>query len=298
MSGIAGFMGTDRKNELAKQANLVQLHRGRDKQSLWHDELFSFAHQYFSVESKAVLSTYAIEYKEHLLLFAGELYNTEELIRLSGKTYHSDTFDYPAELLIDLYLEYDTESFSKLRGMFAFAIYNCKNQELILVRDQFGIKPLFYYQQNEVFAFSSELKTLLYVPGFSKKLNSKALVSSLNYVWVSGNESMFESVRKLPPSHYLLKKPGMAPVISRYWDYSGYNEELNRRAVPELAEKIGNLFESSVIRQLPKTGKVGAFLSGGLDSSLISVITNKYKSEFSTFTIATTMDDKKGGANG
>ena len=103
-------------------------------------------------------------------------------------------------------------------GMFAFAIYNKNNSDLFMARDHFGIKPLFYTQIDGAFAFSSELKTLVRIPGFNKKINPKALVSSINYLWVSGNETMFKDCYKLPAAHYLTYTRKTGIKIVRYWE--------------------------------------------------------------------------------
>lgn len=293
MSGLAGFTGTDCKNLLAKYANQVQQHRGREFQSIWQDDQYAFAHQYFSLDGAAHLPNYIIRQEDHVILFAGELYNVETLIQLTGKQYDAEIASYPASLVLDLYLQFSFNSFSLLQGMFSIAIYSVKTGELILVRDQFGIKPLFYYQQDSIFGFSSELKALIPIPGFNKKLNAKALVSSLNYVWISGEDTMFEAVRKLAPAHYLIRKVDGQIKLHRYWDFSFDGSKLNTLSENELSQKVRSLLEASIIRQLPRDHRVGAFLSGGLDSSLITVVAKKHKQDLSTFTIATSGTDKR-----
>ncbi len=161
----------------------------------------------------------------------------------------------------------------------------------MLVRDHFGIKPLFYTQINGALAFSSELKTLVNIPGFDKTINHKALVSSINYRWVSGNESMFNGCFKLPPAHYILYNKQSGIKLVKYWELddkirlsSNENE-----IVTEIEETIKKSVERHMVADVP----VSSFLSGGLDSSLISVLAKKTNHELSTFTIGTSEKDQE-----
>jgi asparagine synthase (glutamine-hydrolysing) len=175
--------------------------------------------------------------------------------------------------------------------MFAFAIYNTKSNELFLARDHFGIKPVFYTQINGAFAFSSELKTLVNIPGFNKTINHKALVSSINYRWVSGNESMFNGCFKLPPAHYILYDKRSGIKLVKYWEL---DEKVSTNSKEnEMVGKIEETIKRSVERHMVADVPVSSFLSGGLDSSLISVLAKKTNHALSTFTIGTSEKDQE-----
>ncbi|MEO5990745.1 MAG: asparagine synthase (glutamine-hydrolyzing), partial [Ferruginibacter sp.] len=176
-------------------------------------------------------------------------------------------------------------------GMFVFAIYNKKNSDLFIARDHFGIKPLFYTQINSAFAFSSELKTLTGIPRFNKSINHKALVSSINYRWVSGSETMFNDCYKLPPAHYISYNKESGINLVKYWHLNDDIKLLSKENI--IQDEIAQLMEDSVKRHMVADVPVSSFLSGGLDSSLISVLAKKTNEKLSTFTIGTSDKDQR-----
>lgn len=294
MCGIAGFSGFKDNVALAGMANTIQQHRGPDNQSTWNDEYIAFAHQRLSIIDLSNAANQPFRKEGLVIVFNGEIYNYKELkSKLETEKQVKFLTSSDTEVLLEMYNHYGTECLNSLIGMFAFAIYEIKSSSLIVARDHFGIKPLFYTQINDAFAFSSELKTLLKVPGFNKCINHKSLVSSLNYLWVSGNETMFNNCYKLPPSHYLTYTRQSGIKIFKYW-------ELEDRVVDEslinerlLTEDVANAVESSVNRHMVADVPVSSFLSGGLDSSLITVLAKRVNANLSTYTISTHTKDKK-----
>jgi asparagine synthase (glutamine-hydrolysing) len=294
MCGIAGFAGFPNNVKLAEAANKIQQHRGPDNQSTWNDDYIALAHQRLSIIDLSEAANQPLHKNDLVIVFNGEIYNYKELREklviekhIKFKT-HSDT-----EVVLEMFKHFGSHCLNFFIGMFAFAIYDNRNKTLFLARDHFGIKPIFYTHLNGAFAFSSELKTLVGIPGFNKSINPKALVSSLNYLWVSGNETMFNDCYKLPPAHYLIytKEGGMD--IGKYWELEDrVNSELfsNEKTV---AGDIAKTIELSVNRHMVADVPVSSFLSGGLDSSLIAVIAKKSNKALSTFTIGTFNKDKK-----
>ena len=156
-----------------------------------------------------------------------------------------------------MYKHYGKECLDFLIGMFAFAIYDKENSDLFLVRDQFGIKPVFYTQIGGAFAFSSELKTLVNIPGFNKTINHKAMVSSINYRWVTGNESMFNDCYKLPPAHYISYKKQSGFRLVKYWEL---DDQVKLPADEKmLADDIAKTVEMSVNRHMVADVPVSSF---------------------------------------
>ncbi|MGA2408207.1 MAG: asparagine synthase (glutamine-hydrolyzing) [Bacteroidales bacterium] len=295
MCGIAGYTGFKNNIELAENANKIQQHRGPDNQSIWHDEYIALAHQRLSIIDLSDAANQPFCKDGLVIVFNGEIYNYKELHKKlteeKGVKFRttSDT-----EVVLEMYKHFGTQCLDFFIGMFAFAIYDKTSNVLFIARDHFGIKPVFYTHLDGAFAFSSELKTLVRIPGFNKCINPKALISSLNYLWVSGNETMFNDCNKLPPAHYLTyaKKDGI--MIGKYWELEDrVNNELfsNEKTI---AADVAKTIESSVKRHMVADVPVSSFLSGGLDSSLISVIAKKSNSTLSTYTIATFDKDKKG----
>ena len=292
MCGIAGFIGFTNNTELALNANKIQQHRGPDSQGMWNDDYIALAHQRLSIIDLSEAGNQPLHKYNLVIIFNGEIYNYKELQQKLEKEKQvkfissSDT-----EVVLEMYKHYGKECLDFLIGMFAFAIYDKENSDLFLVRDQFGIKPVFYTQIGGAFAFSSELKTLVNIPGFNKTINHKAMVSSINYRWVTGNESMFNDCYKLPPAHYISYKKQSGFRLVKYWEL---DDQVKLPADEKmLADDIAKTVEMSVNRHMVADVPVSSFLSGGLDSSLISVIAKKTNSNLSTFTIGTSDKDQK-----
>ena len=288
MCGIAGFIGFENKIDLAERSNIIQKHRGPDHQSIWHDEHIALSHQRLSIIDLNPRSNQPFEKNGLVISFNGEIYNYKELITsyLHGVTLrtHSDT-----EVILEMYKKFQEQCLKHFIGMFSFAIYDIEKKTTFIARDHFGIKPLYYTQIGVNIAFSSELKTLLVISGFSKELNKKSLVSAVNYSWVSGADTMLKSAYKLPPAHYMLINKNNSFTVSRYWQLSDHNYN----NIVDVREKLQNEIEQSIERHMIADVPVSSFLSGGLDSSLISVFAQKSNNSLSTYTIKTLEKDNK-----
>jgi asparagine synthase (glutamine-hydrolysing) len=197
------------------------------------------------------------------VVFNGAIYNFRELRRdleLLGHTFRtrSDT-----EVIVHLYEEHGDDLVSRLRGMFAFALWDARRDRLLLARDRLGVKPLYYAEPggDVELAFGSELKALLCVPGVSGELDPEALAAYLAYLYVPHPRTAVRGVRKLPPAHRLVYESGRAR-IERYWQLEP------EPAAPD-RERVWSLLEEAVGARLVADVPVGAFLSGGIDSSSI-----------------------------
>jgi asparagine synthase (glutamine-hydrolysing) len=292
MCGIAGFTGFGNNIELANRANIIQRHRGPDNQQVWNDDYIALAHQRLSIIDLSEAGNQPFHKHNLVIIFNGEIYNYKELQQeLKEKKQVNFISSSDTEVILEMFRHYGCKSLDFLSGMFTFAIYNKESSELFLVRDHFGIKPLFYTQINGAFAFSSELKTLVDIPGFNKSVNSQSLVSSINYRWVSGNETMFTDCYKLPPAHYITVHPESGIRLVKYWELDDQARLLSGEK--EIINEIAGTIEMSVYRHMVADVPVSSFLSGGLDSSLISVLAKKRNTRLSTFTIGTTDEDQK-----
>jgi asparagine synthase (glutamine-hydrolysing) len=294
MCGIAGFINFRNHQLLAETLSCAQQHRGPDAQNIWSDTLISLSHQRLSIIDLDSRSNQPLVKDGLVIIFNGEIYNYKELreyiLSVSPNTCFNTASD--TEVLLELYRIKKEKCLDDLIGMFAFAIYDTNSKRLFVVRDHFGIKPLFYTRINKAFAFSSELKTLIQVDGFDKSINYNSLVGSINYLWVPGEQTMFKNTFKLPPSHYMIVdvKDELNIQIHRYWqldDTVTISDEEN--AIKQLRET----FEASIERHMVADVPVSSFLSGGLDSSLISVMASKINDQLSTYTISTLQKDKQ-----
>ncbi len=290
MCGIAGFIGFNDNIALARKANSIQKHRGPDHQGIWGDNHLAFAHQRLSIIDLTKKANQPFVKKNLVIIFNGEIYNYKELQALLKQKYgvrflsNSDT-----EVVLEMFRYYKEKCLDYFLGMFSFAIYNPISKRLFLARDHFGIKPLFYTRTKKGFAFASELKTLISVPGFNKEINFKSLVNSLNYLWIPGDESMFIGCDKLPPAHFMIISENMEILKKQYWELKDCTKEHDEAY---LISALQNVLEETMDRHMVADVPVSAFLSGGLDSSLISVMAKKRNPNLSTYTIGTHVKDK------
>lgn len=204
------------------------------------------------------------------LTYNGEVYNFEELkreLRSRGHIFRSNT---DAEVVLCAYIEWGRSSIplflSKLNGMFAFALWDSKIETLLLARDRVGIKPLYYADTPRGFAFASEIKALLSIPGFERAVDVHALDQFMTFLWTPDPGTAFRGVYKLPPGHYLVWSGGHQEV-RKYWDLTFEEDD----SIPEneWVERVREQITRSVRAQLVSDVPLGAFLSGGLDSSAI-----------------------------
>lgn len=290
MCGIAGFIGFSKNILYSEQANEIQKHRGPDSQAVWSNEFLSFAHQRLSIIDLSDRSDQPLVKNEFIIVYNGEVYNYEKL----KEKYLSDvifTTDSDTEVVLEMYKRFGEKALDYLIGMFSFVIYNEKENKIFGARDHFGIKPFYFYHKGSRFAFASELKTLAKLLPHNKKINKKSLISSLNYLWIPGNESIFEEFNKLPPAHYFNLDINTSEIeFHKYWNLP---VAIHKKTEKEIIEELAFEFEDSVKRHMVADVPVSSFLSGGLDSSMISVAAKKINDNLSTYTIGTSKQDKK-----
>jgi asparagine synthase (glutamine-hydrolysing) len=207
------------------------------------------------------------------VVFNGEIYNYRELtadLRARGHRFStaSDT-----EVLLHLYEEHGERCVEPLRGMFAFAIWDAPRRSLLLARDRLGIKPLYYAATPEGLLFGSELKALLESPWLTRRLDRRAVASYLQYGYVPDPHAVLEGVAKLPPGHTLRVQDGRPAAPRRYWSPTPFFRATDHlQTEVDAAEELWSRIEDSVRAHLVSDVPVGAFLSGGLDSSTVVAI--------------------------
>ncbi|MFH1416991.1 MAG: asparagine synthase (glutamine-hydrolyzing) [Planctomycetota bacterium] len=220
----------------------------------------------------------------YVIVYNGEVYNYAELRSdLAARGYpfrtNSDT-----EVVLAAYAMDGAESLNRLNGMFAFAIHDRDTDELILIRDRFGIKPLFYYADADLVCFSSELKAILCVPGVRRAIDPEALTVFLSHNYLPPPLTLMQGVRQLPPGHALRVKRDGRVTLEQWHRWTPEPQE--HLSTNELDERFGLLFERAVTRQLVSDVPLGAFLSGGLDSTaLVAVMAEKKPGRTKTFSV-------------
>ena len=203
------------------------------------------------------------------MVYNGEIYNFQDLrkgLKDKGHLFKSNS---DTEVILHGYEEWGIKCLDHFRGMFAFALWDNNQKHLFMARDRLGKKPLVYFNKEGYFAFASEIKALLQVPTFERKVDVNALHYYLTYQYVPSPYSIFQGIKKLPPAHYLLYDVSGNLKIDRYWELN-FSPNPNALKNPfELSECIRTGLEESVKLRLVSDVPLGAFLSGGLDSSII-----------------------------
>ncbi|HVY75024.1 MAG TPA: asparagine synthase (glutamine-hydrolyzing), partial [Puia sp.] len=282
MCGIAGyidfFSDTDR-DVLIRMTDSLR-HRGPDTSGYWelkHDDYsIGLGHRRLSIIDLSPLGNQPMVAFDGKLciVFNGEIYNYKEIrveLEELGHTFksHSDT-----EVILHAYKQWRHDAVQKFIGMFAFVIVDRENQIVSLFRDRAGVKPLFYYWNNNVFLFGSELKALILHPKFEKSINLDSVASYFQYGFIPTPHSIYNNAYKLDPAHYLifdLRKQSFEKV--RYWDvYNEYNRgvlKINREdALVETESILLKAFQYRMVADVP----VGVFLSGGYDSTCVTAL--------------------------
>ena len=279
MCGIAGIYYFDRSMRVDKyvlsQMRDVMKHRGPDDKGLFVDNFFGFAHRRLSIiDLSTGKQPLANEDESIWVCFNGEIYNYQELRESLLARGHVFRTNSDTECLVHLYEEYGFDFVAKLNGMFAIALWDSKMHRLIVVRDRLGIKPLYYFCNNNVFLFASEIKSILKFPGFKPEINIEALKEYMVFRYLSGGRTMFKNVKRLLPGHMLIVRGGGNIQKRVYWDLElGCNE--NGHGFDEAIERIDSLMQQSVNYRLIADVPVGTYCSGGIDSSIVTALAAK-----------------------
>lgn len=294
MCGIAGTINWGEANSLEHSVSL-QGHRGPDDSGYWQTYLADgttirlgscrLAIQDLSPAGHMPMTT---PDERFTIVYNGEVYNYPALRRqLESKGYHfrshSDT-----EAVLYLYQEYGPACIKQLNGMFALAIWDHERQQLFLARDHFGIKPLYYCQEGERFAFASESKGLLHLPGLTRALNYQALNQYLTFLWVPDPLTLFQGIYKLPAGHWAIFKAGHLQ-LEQYWDltFPAATRSSFFKTQADLTSELRQRFTATVQAQMLSDVPLGAFLSAGLDSSsIVAAMAHSSSQPVRTYTIA------------
>lgn len=270
MCGIVGFVSKspNKEKDLKKMLKRIE-HRGPDGEGTFIDDDFALGHRRLSIIDLATgdQPMFSVD-KNYVVIFNGEIYNYQELKADLLKRGYKFKTKSDTEVILVMYQEYKEKMLNKFRGMFTFVIYDKKNQELFGARDHFGIKPLYYYQNDEVFMFASEIKAFLDHSLFKKEFNESALPLYLSFNYSPTEDTFFKNVKKLEPGHYFIYKNKQLK-INRYFVLS-FDEK--NQDYDKLVDKIDKNIADSIEKHLISDVEVGSFLSSGVDSSyLVSV---------------------------
>src|SRR6266576_374648 len=292
MCGIAGFIGEDRglaRPEDVRRMTDTIVHRGPDEEGIYAQGVVGLGIRRLSIIDLSGGSQPI--YNEDgtvAVVFNGEIYNfpqlRQELEDLNHKFYtHSDT-----EVIVHLYEDLGADCISKLRGMFAIALYDMKRKSLLLARDRMGKKPLYYAQHNGRFYFGSEIKAILAAAPELAEVNPESILQFFYFGYIPDPNSAFRKIRKLPPGH--LAEYSQGEIKERqYWDIPAYGTNdpgSDEACLEEMEQRLADAVRIRLISDVP----LGALLSGGVDSSIVVALMARVSSRsVKTFSIGFSM---------
>jgi len=267
--GIAGFVGQGDRDLLERMVGTL-VHRGPDDQGLWVEPGIGLGMRRLSIiDLPGGRQPMANEDEALRVVFNGEIYNFRALRSDLLERGHRFRTQSDTEVLLHLYEEAGAASVERLRGMFAFALWDASRKTLFLVRDRLGKKPLFYWHNNGLFLFASEIKALLCHPAVSRDVDWEAFHHYLAFGYTPGDRSIFAGIRKLPPGHIAIMRDGVL-TLQRYWTLpSGESWTDERASVHEVAARVRHELREAVRLRLESDVPLGVFLSGGIDSSVV-----------------------------
>lgn len=286
MCGICGFHGFRDDSLLDRMCSSIK-HRGPDQEGLYIEDKVSLGHKRLSIID---LSSYGKqpmtnEDESLWLSYNGEIYNFQDLmsdLKSKGHTFKSHT---DSEVILHSYEEKGTECVSNFRGMFAFALWDKGRNRLVLCRDRFGEKPLYYWWDGKRFVFASEIKALLECQYIPREVNKEGFYSYLAFQYVPGIETAIKNVYRVPPAHMLILENNTITFL-KYWDINTINTETWRGSEQEALENLRLLLKESVNMRLVSDVPLGVLLSGGLDSSsVVSLMSDTGAENIKTFSV-------------
>lgn len=284
MCGIIGIY--DKKNKIdkgqVKMATGVLEHRGPDDFDYYFNDSIALGHRRLSIIdlSEKAKQPMCNESGDMWIVYNGEIYNFKELRGELEKKGHEFKTKSDTEVILHSYEEWQEACLQKFNGMFAFAIWDEKNNKLFLARDRAGVKPLYYCLDNGRFIFSSEIKAILEfdVP---REVNKEILYDYFNYYTLIGDETLFSNIKTIPAAHYFILQDNKI-IARKYWDFNYTAEQKTENEWAKIIEK--EIYES-VKKRLISDVPIGAFISGGVDSAAIVSFMKKFNDNVKTFCV-------------
>ena len=291
MCGIAGIINFDQtpvSPVILRQMTDSISHRGPDGEGHWIEGEVGLGHRRLAIIDLTPAGHQPMISADHryVLTYNGEVYNYREIrLELESKGYwfRSNT---DSEVVLYALVEWGTNALLKFNGMFALALWDRKDKTILIARDRYGIKPLYYTQTNNCLSFGSEQKAICVQPHFDKVINKRALLEYFTFQNIFTDQTLLEGVNILPAGYYAklnLSKVNPILKLSRYWDFH-FCEPTKALAKQEYSEELDRLFKQAVNRQLVSDVEIGAYLSGGMDSGSITAIAAKSFPYLKTFT--------------
>jgi len=279
MCGIVGQLNFDNSPVspvILKKMTEVIKHRGPDGEGHWIEGNIGLGHCRLSIIDLSPAGHQPMISADHryVLSYNGEIYNFRELraeLESKGYWFRSQT---DSEVVLSALAEWGSKALLKFNGMFALAFWDRKEKNLLLARDRYGIKPLYYFQNDKKLVFASEQKAILTQPAFDRVINKRALIEYFTFQNIFTDQTLLEGIHLLQPGHYAtvdLSNNSKKIKFFQYWDYHFREPDAPVNKI-EYAEELDRLFQQAVNRQLVSDVELGSYLSGGMDSGSITAI--------------------------
>ncbi|MGQ0810066.1 MAG: asparagine synthase (glutamine-hydrolyzing), partial [Nitrospiraceae bacterium] len=290
MCGIAGLVnlnGNPAESVLLRRMTDAIAHRGPDGEGIFTEGCLGLGHRRLAIIDLSPAGRQPMQTSDgrFVLAYNGEVYNFQELraeLQAMGYQFRSRA---DSEVVLYAWAAWGPKALDRLNGMFAFAIWDRHEQELVLARDRYGIKPLYYAELPRMFLFGSEVKAMLAHPAMRVELDPEALLEYMTFQSFFTDRNLFKGVRLLPAGCWLKLDPERGyPVVERFWDFD-FREPDNPASEAEYIEELDRLFRQAVSRQLVSDVPVATYLSGGMDSGSITAIAASQIQNLRTFTI-------------
>ena len=285
ITGILNFKGDPVSTEDLRKMTDSIAHRGPDGEGFHIDRFLGFGNRRLAIidPSPAGRQPMITRDGRFVLSYNGEIYNFREMrieLETCGYRFHSQT---DSEVLLYGFAEWGERILDRINGMFAFSIWDSRDEELILARDRYGIKPLYYALTGDALIFGSEIKAILACSCFRAELDPKALLEYFTFQNLFTDRTLFEGVRMLPAGSLMRVRRDSRVTPRKYWDYQ-FSEPANPSDERAYLEELDRLFQQAVRRQLVSDVEVGSYLSGGIDSGSITAIASSQLPYLKTFT--------------
>jgi asparagine synthase (glutamine-hydrolysing) len=297
MCGVAGILNFSQRPVSAEEIQLMTdaiAHRGPDGQGVYLDGNLGLGHRRLAVIDLSEAASQPMQANDgtYSISYNGEVYNYKELRQeLIAKGYafrsNSDT-----EVVLKSLIEWGVDAFNKFNGMFALAFWNSKTKELILARDRYGIKPLYYHQTQDAISFASEIKALIASGRYTASIDKNNLLEYITFQNSFGPRTIFKDVDLLEAGTYLKIDPTGQLEQHRYWDFvfECSSTQNGEQATEEFLDAFSKAIKSQLVSDVP----LGAYLSGGVDSGLINLFAGKERNNFCSYTIGFDLNSASG----
>ena len=301
MCGIVGLInydGLDVSFSSLKGMTDAISHRGPDGEGHWHEAGAGFGHRRLAIIDLSAEANQPMisSDQRYILTYNGEIYNFKEIRNELQKKGYSFRSSSDSEVVLYSLVEWKEKALLKFNGMFAFSFWDKKEKTLLLARDRYGIKPLYYSEEGNSLCFASEQKAILAQPNFDRTINRKALLEYFTFQNIFTDQTLINGINIMPAGFYGkidLRKKSPKLIRTQYWDFN-FREPSELISHQDYTEELDRLFRKAVNRQLVSDVELGAYLSGGMDSGSITSLASQRFKDLKSFTVGFDLSSASG----